>query len=58
MRDLAYENEDIARLMNDQFDVDVDDDLDAELENLENELQVQEMMKVENTNNVQLQKNM
>ena len=52
MQDLAYENDRIAEMMNDNFDVDVDEDLDAELENLENELAVEEMMKVNNKSNV------
>lgn len=46
MEDLAYENDRMAEMMNDNFDVQVDEDLDAELENLENELSVEEMMKV------------
>lgn len=52
MQDLAYENDRIAEMMNDNFDVDVDEDLDAELENLENELAVEEMMKVKNKSTV------
>lgn len=52
MQDLAYENDRIAEMMNDNFDVEVDEDLDAELENLENELAVEEMMKVNNKSSV------
>lgn len=57
MQDLAYENDEIANLMNEQFDMDIDDDLDEELANLENELEVTEMMKTDKTSNIQLQKN-
>ena len=52
MEDLAYENDRIAEMMNDNFDVQVDEDLDAELENLENELAVEEMMKVNQKSSV------
>lgn len=55
MQELAYENDRIAEMMNDNFDVEVDDDLDAELENLENELAVEEMMKVNQKSNVNVQ---
>ncbi len=57
MEDLAYENDRIAEMVNEQFDVEVDDDLDEELADLENELEVQEMMKNEQTNKVQTNKN-
>ena len=45
MEELAWENERIAELVNQNYEVDMDEDLDAELENLENELEVQDMMK-------------
>ncbi len=50
MEDLAYENDRLAEIMNQNFDVEVDDNLEDELANLENELEVQEMMKVQNKN--------
>ena len=45
MEEMAWEMNQINDLMNQQFDVDMDEDLEDELENLENELEVDEMMK-------------
>ena len=44
MEELAWENDRIADMMNQNYEVDMDEDLDDELENLENELAVQDMM--------------
>ena len=45
MEEMAWEMGQINELMNQQFDVDMDEDLEDELENLENELEVDDMMK-------------
>jgi len=47
MEDLAWENDRLAEIMNQNFDVNVDEGLEDELANLENELELQEMMKVQ-----------
>ena len=44
MEDLAWENDRLAEVMNQNFNVDVDEGLEDELANLENELAVQEMI--------------
>ena len=40
MQDLANEQQEIGDLMNDNFNIDIDDDLEDELANLETELEV------------------
>jgi len=47
MEDLAWENDRLAEIMNQNFDVNVDEGLEDELANLENELELQEMIKVQ-----------
>ncbi len=48
MEDLAWENDRMAEIMNQNYDVEIDAGLEDELANLENELEVQEMMQAKN----------
>ncbi len=48
MEDLAWENDRMAEIMNQNYDVEMDAGLEDELANLENELEVQEMMQAKN----------
>ncbi len=47
MEELAWENDRLAEIMNQNFDVNVDEGLEDELANLENELELQEVMKAQ-----------
>ena len=46
MQELAYENQQINDMLTDNYAMDFEEDFDAELENLENELALDEMMNV------------
>ena len=53
MEELMHETKYLNDLVAQNYDVDLDEDLDAELENLETELEVQDMMKRQNEMNPQ-----
>ena len=44
MNELAHENDMLAQEINDQFEMNITDDVDEQLANMENELQLQEVM--------------
>ena len=46
MQEMAYENQQINDMLTDNYAMDFEEDFDAELENLENELALDEMMNV------------